>query len=200
MDVSNGKAAFDRFPYAFENLSAKVYFDNDKLEVRDVRGTAPSGATLAARADVAPVHKDAEIKVWVEVTGAPIDEAMERAFGPGRNRVVQALFNREKHQRLLNSGLVISPAHAEQLRADLDRAREERERAGGDGAEEAGARVAELERAIQRSSSSAGRPTSRCTSIARRATRWNGVRMSRSGCAASACCPTCSRCRCTPAT
>ncbi len=149
MDISNGTAAFDKFPYTFENMCARVYFDNDKLEVRDVRGTAPSGATLVARADVAPVNEDAEIKVWVEVTGAPIDEAMERAFGPGRERVVHALFNRDKYRRLLDSGLVLSPAHASQLRSELEGARADLSlRPDGAAAEEVRGRIGELEEAL----------------------------------------------------
>ncbi len=151
MDFSNGTAAFDKFPYPFEGLSGTAYFDNDKVQVRNVRGLSPTGATLVARADVAPTNEDAQIDVWVEVTDAPIDEAMEEAFGPGRDRVMHALFNREKHDRLLDAGLVLSPHRAGVLRRQLDEARAELEGPGAPGdAGEVQRRIAELEAALVR--------------------------------------------------
>ncbi len=146
MDVSNGRAAFEKFPYPFENLSAQVYFDNERVEVRGVRGTSPTGATLTAHATVAPANDDAQIDVWVDVQNAPIDRALEEAFGPGRDRVMHALFNREKHQKLVDTGLVLPPDREPTLRAELAALRAAQ--AGGAVDETATRRIADLETAL----------------------------------------------------
>lgn len=144
MDLSNGRAAFDKFPYAFENLSGRVYFDNNGVEIRDVTGVSPSGARLKAHGVVAPAHEDAEIDIFVTVEGAPVDEAIEEAFGPGRDRLMHALFNKPKHQALVDAGLILTPDDAERLLAELDsvRAARDADPADPDALER---RIAELE-------------------------------------------------------
>ncbi|MFM9997225.1 MAG: hypothetical protein ACKVU4_15660 [Phycisphaerales bacterium] len=122
MDLSNGRAAFDKFPYPFENISGRVSFDNNGVEIRDVTGVSPSGARLKAHGVVAPAHEDAEIDIFVTVEGAPVDEAIEEAFGPGRDRLMHALFNKPKHQALVDAGLILTPDEAVRLRAELDAA------------------------------------------------------------------------------
>lgn len=149
MDVTNGRAAFDKFPYPFEKMAGRVLFDNDKVEIRGVTGVSPSGAKLSAHGVITPISEDAEIDIFVTVDGAPVDEAMEEAFGPGRDRLMHALFNKTRHRALLDAGLIATPEQAGAWRRELDAARAARDEPGAD-REGIDARIADLEAKLAR--------------------------------------------------
>ncbi len=148
LDVSNGRAAFERFPYPFEQLSGKVYFDNSRVEFTDVHGVSASGAVLRAHGTLSPPTEDALIDFYVDVTGAPLDPLLARGFGPKRQQRMTALFNVERYNELLAAGLVISPEQERKLRAELETARRRLAESGPEAQGAAAGHVADLERRL----------------------------------------------------
>jgi hypothetical protein len=148
VEVSEGVAAFDLFPYEFRGMTARVTFNNDRVDIERVDGQSESGAKLEAHGYIAPLDDRAEMLIDVKVTGAPIDAKMEAAFGPDRQTLVPALFNREKHEELLSEGLVRTPEQAAVEAAELERLRAAFPTLSGD---EAAGSLAEITRLSARS-------------------------------------------------
>lgn len=102
-------AAFDKFPYRFHNMSGAVRFDDERIDILEVKGTAPSGATISAKGEIYPPNSQPTVKVDVHVDNVPIDETLKEAMGPGRRRILDAIFNEESHTQLLAEGLIHPP-------------------------------------------------------------------------------------------
>jgi hypothetical protein len=143
IDLKQGTAAYDRFPYAFNDMAGRFKFDNDSLEVVGMTGRSASGATISADARIAPLDETSEVKVDVKVRGAPIDAAMEEAFGRTRGDFIQSLFNTRAYHELVASGLVRTPGDASAEAKELERLRGEP--VDGAGHENARERIAQLE-------------------------------------------------------
>lgn len=112
MNLTNGSAAFERFPYRFYNLSVEATFDENSLKLKNIIGDTPDGATVRASADISPLTDDAGVLVDVEVKGLPVNQTLAKAM-KGRGKIVDALFNRERFEALEKAGLVISPTNAQ---------------------------------------------------------------------------------------
>jgi hypothetical protein len=110
--LRDGTAAYQKFPYAFENMAGEFRFDTDKVQIVEVTGRSKSGATMKANGLIAPLDDTAEVRVNVDVEDAPIDDAMQAAFGPGRQNLFFTLFNNAHYQQLLDAGLIQTPEQA----------------------------------------------------------------------------------------
>lgn len=117
LDFKDGSAAYSDFPYRFDKLAGSVRFDDDKIELLSITGTAPSGARLEATGLISPINELAAVDVRVHVEGVPVDGALEAALGPERREVISALFSRTRMETLVSRGLVMDPAEASALRA-----------------------------------------------------------------------------------
>ncbi|MFO0834905.1 MAG: hypothetical protein U0638_08030 [Phycisphaerales bacterium] len=107
MRFHDAVAAFDRFPYEFREMTGFVKFTENSLEIVELAGRAPSGATITAKGMIAPLTDAAKVDLRVEVNNAAIDETLARAMGNSR-RVLDELFSVEQHGRLVRSGLIRS--------------------------------------------------------------------------------------------
>lgn len=107
MRFHDAVAAFDRFPYEFREMTGFVKFTENSLEIVELAGRAPSGATITAKGAIAPLTDAAKVDLRVEVHNAPIDETLARAMGNSR-RVLDELFSVEQHGKLVRSGLIRS--------------------------------------------------------------------------------------------
>ncbi|MBL8760278.1 MAG: hypothetical protein JNL50_03165 [Phycisphaerae bacterium] len=112
MRFHDAVAAFDRFPYEFRDLTGHVRFTENSLEIVELAGRAPSGATISAKGTIAPLTDAAKVDLRVEVNNAPIDETLARAMGRSR-RVLDELFSVEHHAKLVRAGLVRSGPEGE---------------------------------------------------------------------------------------
>lgn len=112
MILTNGSAAFERFPYRFYNLSVEATFDENSLYLKNIIGDTPDGATVRASADISPLTDDAGVLVDVEVKGLPVNQTLAKAM-KRRGMIVDALFNRDRFDVMEKAGLVISPANAQ---------------------------------------------------------------------------------------
>ena len=96
-------------------------FDQEGVVIRELRGVARSGARLTAHGTIVPPSPGAEVRLHVRVEDAPIvSEQLREALGPDRRQILDALFNRQRHEELLELGLVLDPAAAERLGDERD--------------------------------------------------------------------------------
>lgn len=121
MKIRDGSAAYQFFPYRFENLAGTVEFTDSSIVITELAGHAPSGATIRATARIEPLDESAGFDIAVSARDAPIDATMEAAFPPSRGSLIATLFNRPQYERLIADGLIRSPAIAAAERAELDR-------------------------------------------------------------------------------
>jgi len=119
IEFRNARASYEHFPYPFESMSGLVLFDPDKIEVSNIVGTGPTGASLRANALIAPPDGGAEVWIDIRVQPVPVDEYLSRALGPQRSEVIEELFSRRADAELRARGLVIGRAEAETLRGRL---------------------------------------------------------------------------------
>jgi hypothetical protein len=145
LDMRDGVAAYDDFPYEFQNLTGRFKFTEDSLEFENVTGRSASGAELTAHGRISPLTDDAQVDVAVDVRNAPIDDTMEASFGEDRGAMLRALFNKDRYEELIKLGLVQAPQALDAVKAELDALR----RAPEPRAPEAAARLGELERLAQ---------------------------------------------------
>lgn len=102
-------AAFHKFPYRFNNLSGAVRFDADRIDILEVKGSAPSGAKITATGAIYPPTSEAYANIKVRVEDVPIDETLKEAMGAGRRRILDVIFNEERYAELVAEGLVRRP-------------------------------------------------------------------------------------------
>jgi hypothetical protein len=123
MAMRDGVAAFENFPYEFRQLDGLFRFDESRIEVVRVTGRSPSGAELSASGVISPLTENAQVDVVVDVRHAPIDDAMQRAFGPGRDQLIPALFSTARYQELRSRGMVQTSDEARAAEAEVARLR-----------------------------------------------------------------------------
>ena len=112
--LREGRAAFAKVPYRFENLSAHVRFDQDRIEIVEIKGTAPTGATVFASGWIAPLNDSQEVVLDILVDGVPTDEVLVEALGEEYGPIFEAVLDRAAYNELLDRGLVITrQQHAE---------------------------------------------------------------------------------------
>lgn len=105
-------AAFHKFPYRFHNLSGSVRFDDQRIDILEVKGDAPGGAKIRAKGEIYPPSSEAYANIEVHVDDVPIDETLKEAMGPGRRRILDVIFNQERYAALLAEGLIREPGSA----------------------------------------------------------------------------------------
>ncbi len=110
VDISNGVAAFAGFPYRFEQLSGRVVFDRETLELVSILGQAPSGARLSASGMI-PLDPSDErrVKIDITATGVPVDSTLREALNEDQRLLLDTLFSEQRHAELLDSGLLSPP-------------------------------------------------------------------------------------------
>lgn len=116
--LTNGSAAFHRFPYRFHNLRGLVRFNDDEVIIHRLEGDAPSGATIVAEGRIAPPIADAEVLVKVRAENVPLDNTVLEALGPQRSRLVERIFHQESYERLIQRGDISRPASDDRTPSD----------------------------------------------------------------------------------
>lgn len=112
--MHDGSASFERFPYLFEKMRGHWRFSEDELEIVQLQGEAASGARCFGYGRISPLTDDAGADIQVEITDLPIDDTLVQALGSKR-KIVDALFNKDQYQQLVDQGLVISPKRRDEL-------------------------------------------------------------------------------------
>jgi len=120
----NGRAAFEKFPYPFEDLRGLVTFNEDRIEIVNITGRGPTGAILSAEGLITPANEDPRVEIDVLALDMPVDDVLRAAMPPDRRAILDELFNHERYDELVARGLVLTPQRHAELTAELAAARE----------------------------------------------------------------------------
>jgi len=145
----NGRAAFDKFPYPFEDMNGLVVFNEEKVEIVNIRGRGPSGAILFADGSFVPPDDDAHVNIDVLVLDVPVDDVLRDALPGERRGVIDELFNQHRYDELAAKGLILPPEAAEDLSRRLGEARARLEAAEGEERAALESQIRDLERALE---------------------------------------------------
>ncbi len=124
-EIHNGSAIYKKFRYPFTHLDGVVSFDPDKLVIERIAGVGPTGAQLGADGLFSPLGEESVVTINLHVKSMPIDRVLMGALDDKQRELVEALFNEDDYQTLLDDGLLLSAeqrvALGEQHRAIRDR-------------------------------------------------------------------------------
>lgn len=150
IEVANGAAAYEKFPYPVVDLEGVIKFNNEQIDIVRVTGRSESGATVEATGRIWPPGPGAEAELDITIRNAPLDETMERAFTGKRRKILTALFSQERYAELVDRGLVLDSRREAELRAELGREEQTLAKMGeADGGRSAAmARIAGIRRAL----------------------------------------------------
>lgn len=103
---TDGVAAYESFPYQFNQMAGRVKFNSASILIEEITGVAPSGATIAATGVIAPPTDGAQVAIDIRVEHLPIDQTFADALPASRSTLLDELFNREAESRLRARGLL----------------------------------------------------------------------------------------------
>tara|TARA_R110000782_G_scaffold24264_3_gene62765 strand:- start:18317 stop:22597 length:4281 start_codon:yes stop_codon:yes gene_type:complete len=107
--VSNGRASYGKFRYPFSDLSGEVAFTQDSLVIERITARGPTGATLEADGRFDGLDDQSTVVINLKVRGVPVDRYLNEALNNDRRKLVEALFNPDRYQELLDDGLIRTP-------------------------------------------------------------------------------------------
>lgn len=152
IDLRNGRAGYEKFPYPITGIEGHVQFDSERVQITRITGVGPTGAKLVATGEVRPPHDNAAVAIDVKVTGVALDHDFRDALIGGRQGVYTALFNEEAMADLKREGLVRGPgdeaALADEREAVLARMEEARRAGDAEAVNLAAGELARVERAM----------------------------------------------------
>lgn len=90
----DGRATHELFRYPVSQLSGKVEFGDDALQLLNIKGVHPNGARLWATGRASPLDDTAQADIQVTVTDIPLDQLFLEALPENRRVVFEALFDR----------------------------------------------------------------------------------------------------------
>lgn len=143
---TNGTAAYEIFPYPFQDMSGSIQFDNERIRIEEIRGTSYTGATISASGLIEPIGSTAGVNLQIDTVNVPLDDKLERALGSARGGILDELFDDSKYREMLERGLVLTPAQAESLIESRDALEVDLARARRDG--KSGAQLAAIRREL----------------------------------------------------
>lgn len=117
VELINASAAYHRFALPLEQLTGRIRFSNDRVEVEQIRGLGPSGGEVVIKGFVAPPRDGAQVDLTIDATGIPIDEQLFAAMEPGPKSAVEMFFNEPAWRKLVAAGVLRKPSDAD---ADTD--------------------------------------------------------------------------------
>ncbi|MEM1184640.1 MAG: hypothetical protein AAGI53_06510 [Planctomycetota bacterium] len=109
IELLDGTTAYKNFPYPFREINGAFAFDQERLEIRNIRAKAGSGAELLVDGWVTPLSDAARVALSIEVEQLPVDRDLFQTLGPERSAVISALFSSVQLERLYEDGLLRRP-------------------------------------------------------------------------------------------
>ena len=147
LSFTNGTAAYEVFPYPFQNVAGSVQFDRRRIRIEEIRGVSHTGATISASGLIEPIGPTASVNLQIDTVNVPLDDVLEEALGPNRGGIVDELFDDRRYAQLVERGLILTPERAKVLADQRDRLELDLSRARRDNASDA--RVEELAAQIE---------------------------------------------------
>lgn len=104
----DGQIAFEDFPYPVSGISGRLTFDDGGVDISELTGVGPTGASVSATISAAPLGPDADITADIVATGVPVDEHLFDAIGGDRGRAVASLFQTDALPESARAALVVT--------------------------------------------------------------------------------------------
>ncbi|MDZ4830933.1 MAG: hypothetical protein SGJ09_12135 [Phycisphaerae bacterium] len=109
--ISDGRGAFDAFPYPLEGVQAHITFEQkppstDRVTIDYLRGTGPSGAAVTIRGSVQQFGTEAAIEVNITANETPVDDTLFNCFRGQLRAAFEMLFHRASASALEAAGLL----------------------------------------------------------------------------------------------
>lgn len=123
LTFTNGRAAYEHFSYPVEQLEGHVEFDGDEIRIVGISGIGTMGAKLFADGRIAPPRENAEADIRITIVDVPVDELFTASLSENRREIVDALFDTGAYRRLIDAGLIVTPAAHQEAQDRLNAAR-----------------------------------------------------------------------------
>ena len=157
IEISQAKVMYERFKYPLTDVTGKLRFNDEKIELNALRGQGPTGANVTINGWIAPPQEGAAVHVVVTAIDAPIDEILYNAMPDKHQPAMDMFFHEPAYQRLIDQGLVQTKAQHDQ-RVDQANTLRIKRRAMEAAAPNDGTALAELSGQIDRLSAQAQIP------------------------------------------
>ncbi len=79
VQLRDGRAAFEQFPYPFFDIAGRVEFDDEKVRIVGLTGRGLTGARMVATGEIWPPDDGTYVDIRVDVRNAPADEVLAAA-------------------------------------------------------------------------------------------------------------------------
>lgn len=117
--ITDGRGAFDGFPYPLTKVQSTVRFDGSTATIGDLRGTAPGGDTVLVQGKVTNMSDDFGVDISVATASAPVDPVLLDCFPAASRAILGSLFWKEGFERLQADGLLFDAAQVESAQSKL---------------------------------------------------------------------------------
>ena len=114
-EVSNASAKYNEFKYPFEQVQGVISFTPSGVEIENITGVGPTGATLTANGRFDGMGEDSVVEILIGVNKLPIDQHLLGAMDDDQRELVDTLFSRTQYQNLLDSGFLLEPENRRDL-------------------------------------------------------------------------------------
>ncbi len=118
--ITNASGSFERFQYPLDDVDAHLTFDQDRVDVRHVTGTAANGVAVRLSGEITPLGRNPRIDLQLVADDVPIDDLLRNALPREHMAVFDGLMHVPSEQKLRNAGLLRDEADLEQLHARVE--------------------------------------------------------------------------------
>ncbi len=109
LDLLDTKFKYNKFPYPADQLTGRVTFDDQRVDLNDLVGISPSGGRAIVSGTIIPPGGDGEVDITIRGEGFVIDNYLTDAMKPKHRKVIDMFFNQEGYEHLLAHGVVRAP-------------------------------------------------------------------------------------------
>ncbi len=112
LDLLDTRFKYNKFPYPAEQLTGRVTFDNERVELHDLKALGPSGGHAIVSGTIIPPGGDSEVDIKIAGEGFAVDDFLLDAMKPKHRKVMDLFFNPQGYEYLLEQGVVRKPDNA----------------------------------------------------------------------------------------
>jgi len=98
------------FTYPLSEGTGRITFTREQIEINQLRGVGPSGATVTVNGTVTPPGDGAEVRLRIVADDMPIDEHLIAAMEPKHRKALAFCADEQAYQKLLDAGLIRADA------------------------------------------------------------------------------------------
>lgn len=125
--IAKANILYQGFKYPLESVRGELRFNDERIELTDLRGRGLSGAKVTVNGFIAPPKPGAAVHVVVTAQNAPVDDFLYKAIPEQYRDIIDLFINQPAYQRLLDRGLVQTSGQQTQRQEKLKQLQAQRE-------------------------------------------------------------------------